>query len=220
MPATSANLGPGFDSLGLALEPTTTSSPRWSRTASSGGRGEGADDVARDETHLVVEPCGRRRRARGAPPGLRLAPQPDPARPRTGSSSAALVAGIVLARALVLDGAVPMTACSESARDRIEGHPDNVGPALLGGFVICGQSGEDVWAEPSPLHPSISAVVFVRPDGVLTEAARGMLPETVPHAGAAANTARAALLVRALDDRPTCSCARPRTSCTRCTEGR
>jgi homoserine kinase len=86
--------------------------------------------------------------------------------------------------------------------NRIEGHADNVGPALVGGFVICGQSGDDVWAVAAPLDPSISGVVFVPPHGVLTEAARVLLPATVPHDRAAANTGRAALLVRALEDRP------------------
>ncbi len=206
VPATSANLGPGFDCLGLALEMTDV---LVAEVAEDGievlVEGEGADDVPRDESHLVVRAMWAAFAVLGeTPTGLRLAcTNRIPHGRGMGSSSAALVGGIVLARALVADGAARMDDHAVLAlANRIEGHPDNVGPALLGGFVICGQSGEDVWAEPSPLHPSISAIVFVPPDGVLTEAARGMLPETVPHAGAAANTARAALLVRALDDRP------------------
>ena len=93
--------------------------------------------------------------------------------------------------------------CSTTAQalllaNRLEGHPDNVAPALLGGFVICGQAGEVVWAQRAPVDPSISAVVLVPPYGVRTDLARGLLPETVPHAEAAANAGRAALLVAAL----------------------
>ncbi len=84
----------------------------------------------------------------------------------------------------------------------IEGHPDNVAPALLGGFVISGRTGDEVWAQQSPVDPSISAVVFVPPHGVHTDVARGLLPATVSHADATANTGRAALLVAALGGHP------------------
>jgi homoserine kinase len=84
----------------------------------------------------------------------------------------------------------------------MEGHPDNVAPALLGGFVISGQAGESVWAQNAPIDASISAVVLVPPYGVRTEVARGLLPDVVPHADAAANTGRAALLVAALGGQP------------------
>jgi homoserine kinase len=138
------------------------------------------------------------------PPGLRLQCRNRIPHGRgMGSSSAAIVGGIVLARALVPDGVARMPdEVVLALANRIEGHADNVGPALVGGFVICGQSGEDVWAVTAPLDPSVSGVVFVPPHGVLTEEARVLLPETVPHDRAAANTARAALLVRALGDRP------------------
>ena len=85
---------------------------------------------------------------------------------------------------------------------RIEGHADNVGPALLGGLVVCGLSGDEAWAVPAPLDPGISAVVFVPPDGVLTHVARSLLPPSISHEDAVANTGRAALLVRALGGRP------------------
>jgi len=120
-----------------------------------------------------------------------------------GSSSAAIVGGIVLARALVEGGASLLDEGQALAlANRIEGHPDNVAPALLGGFVISGQAGELVWAQNAPIDPSISAVVLFPPYGVRTDVARGLLPDQVPHADAAANTGRAALLVAALGGRP------------------
>ena len=120
-----------------------------------------------------------------------------------GSSSAAIVGGIVLARGLVADGASLLDDGQALAlANRLEGHPDNVAPALLGGFVISGQAGDVVWAQNAPVDESISAIVLVPPYGVRTEVARGLLPDVVPHADAAANTGRAALLVAALGGQP------------------
>jgi len=206
VPATSANLGPGFDCLGIALELTDT---LVAEVVPDGLEvrvaGESVDEVSLDERHLVV----RSMRATFAalqvsPPGLHLAcTNRIPHRRGLGSSSAAIVGGIVLARALVEGGADAFDdAAALSLASLIEGHPDNVAPALLGGFVISGRTGEEVWAQQAPVDPSISAVVFVPPDGVRTEVARGLLPATVPHAEAAANTGRAALLVAALAGHP------------------
>jgi homoserine kinase len=116
-----------------------------------------------------------------------------------GSSSAAIVGGLALARALLVDGGslLPDAVLLRQAVE-IEGHPDNVAPALLGGFVVCGHDGEDVWADRAPVADGVRSVVFVPPHRLSTEAARGLLPSEVPHAAAAANTGRAALLVAAL----------------------
>jgi homoserine kinase len=206
VPATSANLGPGFDCLGIALELTDT---LVAEVVPDGLEvrvaGEGADEVSLDEHHLVV----RAMRATFAamqvsPPGLHLAcTNRIPLRRGLGSSSAAIVGGIVLARALVVGGAEAFDdAAALSLASLIEGHPDNVAPALLGGFVISGRTGEEVWAQQSPVDPSISAVVFVPPHGVRTDVARGILPATVSHTDAAANSGRAALLVAALAGHP------------------
>jgi homoserine kinase len=113
------------------------------------------------------------------------------------------VGGIGLARALVDDGAtrLPTDACLALA-NALEGHPDNVAPALLGGLVVSGQDDVDVWASCARLDDRIRAVAFVPATGLSTEVARGLLPDTVPHADAAANAGRAALLVTALADRP------------------
>jgi homoserine kinase len=205
VPATSANLGPGFDSLGLAL---SMRDELEAEVIGSGLQvevsGSGAEDVARDESHLVV----RSMRAGfvlmgGQPPGLRLScTNVIPHARGLGSSSAAIVAGVVLARGLVAGGAllVDDDALFRLAAD-IEGHPDNVAPALHGGLVISGRD-EGFYAVPSPVDPRIEAVVFVPPTPVSTEIARGLLPRDVPHADAAADAGRTALLVAALAGQP------------------
>lgn len=206
VPATSANLGPGFDCLGLALELTDTlvAEVRPEGLAVD-VEGEGAADVPRDGSHLVVRAMQVAFAALdGPPPGLALrCTNRIPHSRGLGSSSAAIVGGLVLARALVADGAARLDDTALLAlANRIEGHPDNVAPALLGGFVVSGQADEVVWAQPVALDPRVRAVVAVPPYAVSTAVARGLLPEVVPHADAAANTGRAALLVAALAGEP------------------
>ena len=120
-----------------------------------------------------------------------------------GSSSAAIVGGVSLARALVAGGQLLLDdeALFRLAAD-IEGHPDNVAPAFYGGFVISGREGDEWYAVAAGVDPRVSAVVFVPPTPVETKVARGLLPDVVPHADAAANSGRAALLVAALAGRP------------------
>jgi len=206
VPATSANLGPGFDSLGLALALRDTLE---ARVLPAGLEvevaGAGADEVPRDESHLVVRAMRAGFAALHAdPPGLALrCHNRIPHSRGLGSSSAAIVAGLCLARALVAGGGLLLDdeAVLRLAAD-LEGHPDNVAPALLGGFVISGRDDDGWYAVPSAVDPRISAVVFVPPTPVQTSVARGLLPDAVPHADAAANAGRAALLVAALAGRP------------------
>ena len=206
VPATSANLGPGFDTLGLALslrdELVAEVVPDGLDIEVSG---EGADDVPRDQSHLVVRSMRAAFDLMDAdPPGLRLrCHNVIPHSRGLGSSSAAIVAGVTLARALVAGGQLLVSdeALFELAAD-IEGHPDNVAPALFGGFVISGREDGRWYAVRAGVDPRISAVAFVPPTGVETRIARGLLPEWVPHADAAANAGRAALLVAALTGQP------------------
>ena len=206
VPATSANLGPGFDSLGLAL------SLRDSLEAevTDGGlrvevTGAGAAEVPRDESHLVVRSMRAAFAAMGAePPGLTLrCTNVIPHGRGLGSSSAAIVGGLSLARALVEGGQLLLDDDSlfRLAAD-IEGHPDNVAPAFYGGFVIAGREHDEWYAVPTEVDPRIRTVVFVPPHPVETKVARGLLPTEVPHGDAAANSGRAALLVAALTGRP------------------
>lgn len=206
VPATSANLGPGFDTLGLALslrdELVAEVVPDGLDIEVSG---EGADDVPRDQSHLVVRSMRAAFDLMDAdPPGLRLrCHNVIPHSRGLGSSSAAIVAGVTLARALVAGGQLLVSdeALFELAAD-IEGHPDNVAPAFFGGFVISGREDGRWYAVRAGVDPRISAVAFVPPTGVETRIARGLLPEWVPHADAAANAGRAALLVAALTGQP------------------
>ncbi len=211
VPATSANLGPGFDALGLALD----LHDRLEAEVTDDGlvievSGEGADYVPRDESHLVVRAMRTAFEAMGAePPGLRLrCRNVIPHARGLGSSSAAIVGGVSLARSLVAGGSLLIDdAALFALAARLEGHPDNVAPAFYGGFVISGQDGDgsaddDFFAVQSAGDPRISVVVLIPGEEVSTEAARGLLPAEVPHADAATNAGRAALLVAALAGQP------------------
>lgn len=207
VPATSANLGPGFDSLGLALG---LRDELVVQVVGSGVEvvvhGEGADGgVPLDETHLVVRSMAAALELMGAAlPGIRLeCHNVIPHSRGLGSSSAAIVAGVSLARGIVGGGQLLVSdeALFSLAAD-IEGHPDNVAPAWYGGFTIAGRSDDAWYAVSSGVDPRIAPVVFVPPTPVKTEVARGLLPEMVPHADAAANSGSAALLVAALAGRP------------------
>jgi len=202
VPATSANLGPGFDCLGLALELHDTLT---GEVVDSGlvieMDGEGADVLPRDDRHLVVQAMRAGFAALGvAPPGLALrAVNRIPQSRGLGSSSAAIIGGLALARGLVVDPETPLDdAAMLRLATRIEGHPDNVAPALLGGFVVSGHDGAETWGLRAAVAPEVCAVAFVPPDGVSTKVARGLLPQQVSHAVAAANSGRTALLVAAL----------------------
>jgi homoserine kinase len=206
VPATSANLGPGFDALGLALflhDVVEARTDRPGLTIEVAGQGEATAQAG--ESHLVVramrETFGL---LDGQPPGLALrCANRIPHGRGLGSSAAAIVSGILAARALVDGGAdrLPDGAVLRLASE-LEGHPDNVAACLLGGLTIAwtGDAGAQA-TRLSPLH-AVVPVILVAPEPLSTEKARGVLPESVPHADAAANAARSALLVAALTSAP------------------
>lgn len=204
VPASSANLGPGFDALGLALSLHDTIT---AEVIDAGLEihvtGEGQDGVPLDETHLVVEAMHAAFDLLGGrPPGLRLTCDNRVPHGRgLGSSAAAIVGGIVLARALV-DGGDDLLddAAAYQLSVDLEGHPDNVAAAFFGGLTIAWIDGAA--AEVERLATDVEVTVFVPPAAVSTKKARGLLPETVPHADAARNAGRAALLVAALTGAP------------------
>ena len=212
VPATSANLGPGFDALGLALS-LYDEVDAW--VCESGLSiqisGEGADLAGAGEDHLVL----RAMRAAFAvigdqPPGIGLrCVNRIPHGRGLGSSAAAIVAGILAARALaeprppVGDGAgkLPDAALLGLATE-MEGHPDNVAACLGGGLTIAWTAGgQPRMVRLEPLS-WIRPVVCVAPAPVRTEVARRLLPDLVPHQDAAANAGRSALLVAALTQLP------------------
>ena len=204
-PASSANLGPGFDALGLAL---TLYDEITAEALDAPGleievSGEGARDVPRSSDHLVVTAMSATFDLLGErPTGLRLScVNAIPHGRGLGSSAAAIVGGIVLARTLVEGSAsrIDDRAAFQLAVD-LEGHPDNVAAAMFGGLTIAWIDGAA--AEVQRLDTTVEVTAFVPPGAVSTEKARGLLPETVPHRDAAVNAGRAALLVAALTTAP------------------
>ncbi len=209
VPATSANLGPGFDALGLALAHYDDLTAR----ITAGGYvvqvgGEGAGELPPDESHLVVRAMLATFDALGQrPPGLHVeCVNRIPQARGLGSSSAAIVAGVQLARHLVVDGEGEGAGLDGAGALRIaaelEGHPDNVAPCLLGGFTIAWTEPAGVRAVRLPTADGVHPTVFVPEERGLTAVARAALPVSVPHADAARNAGRAALLVHALTHDP------------------
>jgi homoserine kinase len=198
VPATSANLGPGFDVLGLALglynEIVYEEADRVSVTVEGEGAGRldtGAGNVVARAALMAYEAAGRR--FTGA--AIRCVNQIPPAR-GLGSSAAAWVGGLVAANATLgspLDSdAILALAC------RAEGHPDNVAAALLGGLTVSCLSGERVAAVSLPVPPDLSWVVLVPGIESSTREARAVLPDTVTRADAVFNLQRMGLLLAAL----------------------
>jgi len=205
--ASSANLGPGFDSLGLALElyDVLAAQVADEKCLEVDVAGEGAEELRRDAKNLVVKAMNTAfDHMGGRPRGLRLScANSIPHSRGLGSSSAAIIGGMALARALVLGGQerLPDEKMLQLATD-IEGHPDNVAAALYGGATIAWQGEEGARAVKVSPHPEISAVAFIPNAGISTSKARRLLPDTVPHADAARNAGRAALLVEAIEHHP------------------
>ncbi len=202
VPATSANLGPGFDALGLALG---LHDEVIARIGDDGVvvdvAGEDADVVPRDESHLIVRSMRATfDRFGGQPRGIELvAANHIPHGRGLGSSAAAIVAGVLLARELVLGGEEQLDdAAVLSLASDLEGHPDNVAPCLLGGLTVAWTADGRAQAARLECVPAISPVVLIPPTPSSTEQARKLLPADVPHADATFNAARAALLVAAL----------------------
>jgi homoserine kinase len=203
VPATSANLGPGFDALGLALAMHDEVEAR----VTGGGlavavSGEGEETATAGEQHLVV----RAMRAAfgvmgGQPPGIALrCVNAIPHGRGLGSSAAAAVSGVLAARALVAGGADLLPDADVLALTvDLEGHPDNVAACLAGGLTVAWRgAGGSVGVLGLAVLDSLAAVACVAPTAVATRDARRVLPEVVPHADAAANAARSALLVAGL----------------------
>lgn len=207
VPATSANLGPGFDCFGLALEMRDRYAAQILDEAifDVDVSGEGAEDLKKDKTHLVIRSMLRGFEHMGQKPrGIALrALNLTPHSRGLGSSSSAIVGGLALARALVHGGESLLTDDEMIAlATDIEGHPDNVAAAVLGGATIAWMENGTGRAVKIDVHEKIKALAFIPAAGVSTSKARKLLPETVPHADAAANAGKSALLVHALSHRP------------------
>ena len=216
VPATSANLGPGFDTLGLALalhdhvELTVLEDPAGGTTGKERRpdivevHGEGAGRVPRDERHLVLKAACATYDLAGVPrPPLHLTcHNAIPHSRGLGSSASAAVAGIVAACALLGPGKAPDDGAVLDLAARFDGHADNVAACLYGGLVV-------TWCEDGSFRgarlatlPEVAPVAFVSDHSSSTEATRGLLPDRIPHSDAAFTAARAALLVHALTCAP------------------
>ncbi len=205
-PATSANLGPGFDALGLALTLHDTVRVRTTTSGVTQARseGEGAGSLPTDETHLVAAALiSTLQRAGYRADGLDLVTtNVIPHGRGLGSSAAAIVAGVLAGNALL-----PPDERSDAAQllqwaASLEGHPDNVAPALVGALAISWESGRAYHSTRVDVHPEIIPVLAVPDLALSTETARALLPPSVSHRSAAANAGRAALLIHALVAEP------------------
>ena len=227
-PASSANLGPGFDSIGLALG--VWDELDFTVTADPGLRievaGSGAEGVPRDESHLVYRSLVRGLRELGIDPPAGLLLQTRNAVPHgrgMGSSATAIVSGVAAAHGLaawVEQFSQPSHAAGSDLRidldavnslaSELEGHPDNASATVFGGMTLSftpdavdpGVAVTPTVTVRLPLHPALTAIVFVPEATLATHTARALLPERVPLRDAALNSARAALLVEAATRRP------------------
>jgi len=214
VPASSANLGPGFDSIGIALgvwdrcRAAVLDRPGLEITVS----GEGAGAVPTDATHLVFRSLVHAFESWGesAPEGLRLdCRNAVPHGRGLGSSATAIVTGVALAHALraARDGRpaddLDLPAVGDLAA-RLEGHPDNSSASVFGGVTLSWSDDPERGTTTLCLaaHPDVVPVVFSPDTQLSTATARAVLPAHVRLADAAANSARAALLVQALTQAP------------------
>jgi homoserine kinase len=208
VPATSANLGPGFDALGLALELRDEVRVRLAADdeppVTVDVVGEGAATLPRDPSHLVVRATLAGFADLGLPaPRLALhCTNRIPHGRGLGSSAAAVVAGVLAARALAGAADDEGRTAALAVSTALEGHPDNAAAALLGGLTIAWDDGGGARAVRVDPSPRLRATVLVPDVELATTTARGLLPATVPHADAAHAAGRSALLVEALIRRP------------------
>jgi len=211
VPASSANLGPGFDCLALALElrDTYVAQILDEEVFDVDVTGQGADDVKRDGKHLVIKAMMAGFEFMGGRPrGIALRCLNEiPHGKGLGSSAAAIVGGLSLARSLVLSGNSLMSDDDLIAlATDIEGHPDNVAAATLGGAIISWMEDRAKVATGCAsgfgVDPSIRALLFIPDSRLSTGRARRMLPGQISHKDASINSGRSALLVHALSFRP------------------
>jgi homoserine kinase len=184
VPASTANLGPGYDvlaaALAIELELEVEETGEFAVECDLPG-------VPLDRTNLCVRAFERLHPANGVRFRIRSA---IPSAAGLGSSAAAIVAGLCAA-----DHMYELDAPLFEHAAELEGHPDNVGAALLGGFVICAGDGEPVRFDPAP---GLEGVLVIPPEQVPTPAARAAIPPEVPLAEAVHNLGHASLLVLGL----------------------
>jgi homoserine kinase len=207
VPASTANIGPGFDAFGMALElrDRYIAQVLDEKTLDVDVAGEGADEVPRDHKNLVVKAMYQGFDFLGGKPaGVALRCLNNiPHNRGLGSSATAIVGGLALARALVVGAADRMTDEDLlTIATEMEGHPDNVSASIYGGATFAWQGNEFAESIKLPISNRISAVAFIPESELATSKARKMLPESIPHADAVQNSIRTAMLTQALTTRP------------------
>ncbi len=211
VPASSANLGPGFDAFGLALamHDRYVAQVLDDVILDIDVTGEGADEVPRNDKNLLVKAMYKGFDFLGGrPKGLAIrALNVNPHGRGLGSSASAIIGGLVLARALVLNGEDHMSDIQLlSLATDMEGHPDNVSASLFGGATISWFEVEKHKSSAHCIHlnvdPRIQAMAYIPSKALPTSKARKMLPETIPFADAVRNTTNAAVMSHALTTRP------------------
>ena len=211
VPASSANLGPGFDCLGLALN---MHDRYMAQVMDEPGvdidvTGEGTDNIPTTDKNLVIKAMHKGFDFLGGRPrGIALRQlNVIPHGRGLGSSAAAIVGGLALARALVLGGNERMSNEDMlNIANEMEGHPDNVSAAIFGGANLAWQESQRGHVVAQSLNfdvdPRIGALAFVPSTEFSTSKARRMLPESIPHGDAVKNSSNVAVLVQALQNRP------------------
>ncbi|WP_311777390.1 homoserine kinase [Trueperella abortisuis] len=205
VPASSGNLGPGFDSMGMAhdvwdeVSATLTTGPSKVLVV-----GEGHDTLPKDDSHLIIRVMRETFEWVGAPAaGIELVCRNSiPHGKGMGSSAAAIVAGVMLVREML---GTPADFTLERVLDiaaTYEGHPDNAAPAIYGGATLSWAEGEHYRTTRLEVSPQVKTTLLVPHEVLPTTTARAVLPPTVPHADAAFNAGRAALLTHALASEP------------------
>jgi homoserine kinase len=206
VPATSANLGPGFDTLGIALayydDLEVTAAKAGTLTIEVEGEGKG--QVPNDASHLVVRAILETfKRAGQQAPGLILkAKNRIPHGGGLGSSGAAVVSGIMAAKGLLEGIAIISDKTMLDIATEFENHPDNVAPALFGGLSIAWEDEQGPHTKKLSVHRGVSPLVLVSATKMSTALARSLQPESVPHEDAVFNVSRSALLVAAMVQSP------------------
>ncbi|WP_422113915.1 homoserine kinase [Gardnerella sp. DNF00622A] len=207
VPATSANLGSGFDVAGIALDYadslvfTLDDALDDSQDVRVIIHGEGEDALPKDETHLVVRAFRKACEAFDLP-HLRFTLEAHNRIPQArgmGSSASAIVSGVAAAWAFAHNGNLNKQAIFELAA-AIEGHPDNVAPAVFGGLTTSWKNGDEFHTVRYGVSKQIRATIFVPNFTLSTQMARQALPEKVPYADAVFNVSRACLLPIAFGD--------------------
>lgn len=198
VPATSANLGPGFDSFGLALDLHNQFVAELADEWSVDIEGEGAGVLSTGADNVVAQAMARAFAEAGSP-GLAArigCLNRIPTGSGLGSSSAAIVGGLLLGEALVKADFGDLRRLEMAAE--LEGHPDNVAAALHGGFTVCWSDAAGARCARFEPARGLAVVAVSALTELATSVARAMLPDAVPHADAAFNVAHAGLLAASI----------------------